>query len=284
MDAAMCTAECMERQLVLPGGDAEELEAMDVEVPQTEMAVDVAEGRWAAVPEELLWMVLERVAGQRVRGLGISRDEATVRLVCSGWQASHDALVTRLGLCAASDEAVGMLARRFPAVVAVETRSYLSLTDAGLRVLSHSLPSLTCLNLRFSYKVTDEGARSVSHLRSLTSLHLHSCAKLTDEGLRAVSSLPALTALDLSCCKVSVQGLRAVSSLRSLTSLNLRECSRVTDEGLLAVTALAGLTALDLTGVNQSGSFVTEAGVQALSTAMPQLRIEEGYVFLQVTI
>jgi hypothetical protein len=48
---------------------------------------------------------------------GFSKTSATVRLVCAGWKAVHDALVRRLMLrWSITDDAVGMLVRSFPAV------------------------------------------------------------------------------------------------------------------------------------------------------------------------
>jgi hypothetical protein len=78
----------------------------------------VKEGGWAELPDELLAKVLEllQVAGQ-AGGLGFSL-VSTVWLVCAGWKAVHDALVTRLVLRRqTTDEAMGMLVLRFPAVV-----------------------------------------------------------------------------------------------------------------------------------------------------------------------
>ena len=99
-----------------------------------------------------------------------------MRLVCAGWKAVHDALVTRLVLTRqTTDEAMGMLVLRFPAVVLVEMKEF-SGEGAAL---------------------TDTGARSVS---SLTSLSLYGCTDVTDEGIRAVSSCNTLTSLNLNCC------------------------------------------------------------------------------------
>ena len=58
------------------------------------------EGGWAELPDELLAKVLEllQAAGWQEGGLGFSQTSATVRLVCAGWKAVHDALVTRLVL------------------------------------------------------------------------------------------------------------------------------------------------------------------------------------------
>ena len=56
------------------------------------------EGGWADMREELLAKVLEllEAAGRQEGGLGFSQTSATVRLVCAGWKAAHDALVRRL--------------------------------------------------------------------------------------------------------------------------------------------------------------------------------------------
>jgi hypothetical protein len=60
-----------------------------------------------------------------------------VRLVSPGWKAVYDALVARLVLRRqTTDEAVGILVRRFPAVALEYKKSHLAnralLTDKGL--------------------------------------------------------------------------------------------------------------------------------------------------------
>jgi hypothetical protein len=83
------------------------------------------EGGWADMMEELLAKVLEllEAAGWQQGGLGFSQTSATVRLVCAGWKAVHDALVMRLVLRReTTDEAVGMMVRSFPAVVSLEVK------------------------------------------------------------------------------------------------------------------------------------------------------------------
>jgi hypothetical protein len=89
--------------------------------------------------------------------LGFSQASATVRLVYAGWEAVDDALVTRLVLRRqTTDEAIGMLVRRFPAVVLMEFKWITggnALTDAGLRAVS-SLPALTWCCLTWCSKVT----------------------------------------------------------------------------------------------------------------------------------
>jgi hypothetical protein len=274
----------------------------------------VTGGGWARLLEDLLPKILEALqATERTKpqeeGLGFSKASAVVRQVCAGWQAVHDALVTRLVFKRRmTDEAVGMLVRRFPAVVSVQFLSgfmrpgpqWHEVTEEGVRAVCSSLPALTSLDLAYCRKVTDEGVRAVcSSLPALTSLDLTWCDKVTDEGVRAVcSSLPALTTLDLAYCrkvtdegvravcsslpvltslnltycnKVTDAGMRAVSGMRALTSLNLYYCINITNEGVLALSSLPALTHLDLRGCFE----VTAAGVQALrsSTAAPSLHI-----------
>ena len=113
----------------------------------------MAEGGWAELPDELVEKVLEELqaAGHsEPQGpFGFSQATAKVRLVCSGWKAVHDALVKRLVLrLETTDEAVGMLARRFPAVVSLEFKgpAWGVLTDQGMLAVSN-LHALTSLNL-----------------------------------------------------------------------------------------------------------------------------------------
>jgi hypothetical protein len=135
--------------------------------PHLEIAMHGAteEGGRAGLPDELMSKVLEMMlpAGQD-GGWGFTQSLATVRLVCSQWQAMHDALVTRLVLREeTTDEAMGMLVKRFPAVVSIE---------------------MSCCK-----EVTNEGLRAVSNMRKLSSLNVSWCT-VSDEAMRAVSSLP----------------------------------------------------------------------------------------------
>jgi hypothetical protein len=196
------------------------------------------EGEWADLPDELLAMVLEAAWRSATQAGGLGFSNASVRLVCAQWQAVHDAMVRRLVLRRqTTDEAMGMLVLRFPAVVSLEFKYEWrgqALTDEGLRAVS-CLPALTSLDLSCCFKVTDVGMRAVSSL-PLTSLNLNSCRAVTDVGLRALSCLPALTFLDLSCCfKVTDEGLRALSSLPALTFLGLSMCHKVTAAGVQAL-------------------------------------------------
>ena len=86
----------------------------------------VTEGGWAELPDELVTKVLGKVLQAEEGGLGFTQASATVRLVSAGWKAVHDALVTRLVLRRqTTDEAMGILVRRFPAVVSLEMKSVL---------------------------------------------------------------------------------------------------------------------------------------------------------------
>jgi hypothetical protein len=217
----------------------------------------VTGGGWAALLEDLLPKILEALQADdqeegkpQEEGLGFSKASAVVRQVCAGWQAVHDALVTRLVFeRRMDDEAVGMLVRRFPAVVSVQFKGPPGghfVTDEGVRAVCSSLPALTSLNLTYCINVTDEGVRAVcSSLRALTSLNLFCCTKVTDEGVRAVSGLRALTSLNLFCCiRITNAGVLALSSLHALAHLDLRSCLMVTAAGVQALrssTAAASL-------------------------------------------
>jgi hypothetical protein len=90
----------------------------------------VTEGGWAELPDELLAKVLELLQAGGRGGLGFSQASATVRLVCAGWKAVYDALVTRLVLRQqTTDEAVGMLVLRFSAGCHWSTRRRMARVD-----------------------------------------------------------------------------------------------------------------------------------------------------------
>jgi hypothetical protein len=235
---------------------------------------------WADLREELLAKVLELLQAEE-GGLGFSKASATVRLVCATWKAAYDALVKRLVLGReTTDEAMGILVRRFPAVVSLEMKSAvgdtLAVTDQGVHAVS-SLRALTYLDLSRCRQMTDEGLRAVCSCTALRSLNLYYCSRVTDEGMRAVSSLPALTSLDLRhCYHLTDAGVRAVSNLPALTSLDLSHChKKLTDVGVRALSSLPALTFLNLRYCDK----VTAAGVQALrnTTAAPSLHIESRF-------
>jgi Leucine-rich repeat (LRR) protein len=231
----------------------------------------VAGGGGADMPADLLVMVLEKLqaAGQSEPqgSFGFSEATATLRLVCSGWKAVHDAVVMRLVLRReTTDEAVGMLARRFPAVVSLELKwksggpRWGVLTDQRLLAVS-SLTTLKSLNLAWCGWLTDASIRAVSSLPALTELDTSGCHAVTAEGLCAmISSLPALTELDISCCAgVTDPVMRAVSNLPALTELDICSCDWVTDPVLRVVSNLTMLTSLNLS------SAATEEGLRAVS-------------------
>jgi hypothetical protein len=223
----------------------------------------MVKGGWAELPDELVEKVLEELqaAGQsEPQGpFGLSQATATVRLVCSGWKAVKNALVKMLDLrLETTDEAMGMLARRFPAVVSLEFKrksggpDWGVLTDQGMLAVS-SLPALTSLNLRCCRELTDESMRAVSSLPALTTLNLRWCDKVSDEGMRAVRSCASLTSLDLSHCdKVTNVGLRELRGLTALTMLNFNFCRNVTGVGLQELTSLTALNTLFLWGCSTS--------------------------------
>jgi hypothetical protein len=232
-----------------------------------------------------------------VRGWSGCKASAAVRLVCSQWQAVHDALVARLALSTeTTDQGVGVLVRRFPAIVSLDlckiSRSSGSsglcrtsyevcykVTDKGMRAVSN-LTALKSLDLTCCGNLTDETLRSVSNLSALTSLSLHGFSKLTDEGMRAVSNLPAITSLNLAGCpKLTDDGVRAVSKLHALTYLNLSWNENVTDEGIQAVSSLPALKFLNLYECWEVSG--TGLHLLATNTASPSLRGNYNAIWLQ---
>jgi hypothetical protein len=182
---------------------------------------------WAELPKELLWMVLEKLQDAALAGgdWGGFEGSKHVRLVCSGWRNSHDALVTRLTVSRwTTDEGMWLLVRRFPAVVSLEVKG----ADYYHRgVLTNdelwSVPSVTglaALTFYFSScdKVTDEGLRAVSSLTGLTTLNLSCCKQVTDEGLQALGSLTSLSFIELYGTNVSAAAKQALrTALPNLT-------------------------------------------------------------------
>ena len=159
-----------------------------------------------------------------------------------------------------------------------------------------SLTGLTNLDLYACKNFMEEGLRDVSRLTGLTSLRLSACNNVTTEALRDVSRLTALTCLDLDCNEgMTAEGLLAVASgLTALTRLCLEKCpwdegvllavsrlttlrllsigwnERVTDATLRTLFSLTNLTELYL---NNTVDNLTDAGLEALQTALPNLSI-----------
>jgi hypothetical protein len=84
--------------------------------------------------------------------------------VCAGWKAVYDALVMRLvPRWQTTDEAMGMLVRRFPAVASLEYKGneWRVLTDEVLRALS-SLAALSTIHL-FNCPSDGRGEAGAAH-------------------------------------------------------------------------------------------------------------------------
>jgi hypothetical protein len=92
---------------------------------------------------------------------------------------------------------VGMLVRRFPAVVSLEVKWVRSV-------------------------LTDEALRAVSTCTALMSLDRCGFIKVTAKGLRAVSNLPALTSFNLFNCSVMAAGVQALHSTTAAPNLHIK--------------------------------------------------------------
>jgi hypothetical protein len=141
----------------------------------------------------------------------------------------YDAMVRRLVLRRdTTDEAVGMLVRRFPAVTSVQFQNNFGcgceVTDVGVLAVC-SLPALTFLDLSLCLHITDVAVTAVSGMTALTSLNLYHCYNITKEGLLTLSSLPALTHLTLGGSPhVTAAGVQALRRTTTSPSLSLRWC------------------------------------------------------------
>jgi len=243
---------------------------------------------WAALRPELLEKVFAvlQAAGRSEPlegGSAFSKAVAVVREVCTCWQAVHDAAVKRLVFKRVmTDEAVGMLVRRYPATTSVQFKTVggavqgvihvagavQEVTDVSVLAVCSSLPALTSLHLNVCRKMTDVGVRAVSSgLPALTELNLSRCDQVTDEAVFAVCSMPALRSLNLSWCTMTDHAVFAVSSMPALTQLNLSRCEKVTDAALRAVSSMPALAKLNLSGCSKA---VTDAALRAVSS-MPAL-------------
>jgi hypothetical protein len=147
---------------------------------------------WAELPDELFQKVLELLqpAGPskpQDGGLGFSQALAAVRLVCAGWKAVHDAMVSRLVLSPQTTDELWACwcggSRRW-----CRWRSRATDSTRGTSREQHCCTALESLNLWCCRLVRGEGLGTVSGLHALTSLNLAGCWEVTDKGVRAVVS------------------------------------------------------------------------------------------------
>jgi hypothetical protein len=98
-----------------------------------------------------------------------------------------------------TDEAVGTLVPRFPAVVSLEMKSggWGVLTDEELRAVSNCT-ALTSLNLSWCHMVTAAGGQALRRTTAAPSLHILRCDKH-----RRMVALPSavLDSISLSLCR-----------------------------------------------------------------------------------
>jgi Leucine-rich repeat (LRR) protein len=140
-------------------------------------------------------------------------------------------------------------------------------TDAGLRALA-GLSKIH--NLELSYTdITDEGMKDVAKHPRLIGLNLHSAKNVTDAGVKELAGLQQLRSLHLSGTQVADAGVKALGGLPRLQFLTLSETG-VGDAGIVALAGCPRVTTLILGKKNK----VTDAGVQQLQAALPQLRIQ----------
>lgn len=141
-------------------------------------------------------------------------------------------------------------------------------SDTGLRHISE-LDQLEVLGL-FQTKVTDAGLSHLSGAGKLSELSL-SQTNVTDKGVAALAEmqLDNLKTLYLAGTKITDSGMSSLVRLKQLAKLDISECPGITDaavEPLMACKALEELTV--------RGTQMSEKGLQALSSALPNCLIE----------
>jgi hypothetical protein len=159
--------------------------------------------------------------------------------------------------------------RRGGHVVAIEL-GVARLNDEGLASITPlwwTFPQLRILDLRGS-GVSDAG---VSHLAGakLQNLLLDD-TRITSEGLRFLGNSSELRSLSLNGTQISDDGLAYLAGLTHLGNLHLHG-TPITDDGLQRLEAIASLRYLEL-GENRG---VTDAGVERLQRALPELRVSK---------
>jgi hypothetical protein len=180
---------------------------------------------WDQLPQELLRLVVELARAWVVTGWC-----PALRLVCSRWQALHDAGVHELrfyytvgGHTALRDldlnEALSSLCSRMPALTSVTIVNGAVVTDEGLGAISE-LTSLSCLSLPEADLVTEAGLATL-HTTSLTNLNLSGCSVNEEALLALLQRNPGLQRLDLAFTKLSDKAVSTLAALHALKKLDV---------------------------------------------------------------
>jgi hypothetical protein len=181
------------------------------------------------------------------------------------------------GVVAVAAKAAGAMSTG-PAPTAAELAARTELAKHGVRVRPLAA-GLNWVRVSFRGIVTDPPDDVWPKLALVTNaveLDLGG-VKVTDEQLANVASLSNLTLLNLSQAPVGDAALEHVVGLEKLTTLNLYG-THITDAGVAKLTQLK-----DLKQIYLSGTGVTASGVQALKSALPKVRIDEGAEFVELT-
>ncbi|MEX2214838.1 MAG: SUMF1/EgtB/PvdO family nonheme iron enzyme [Phycisphaeraceae bacterium] len=148
-----------------------------------------------------------------------------------------------------------------------------ALTDAGLEHLG-SLVALDNLRITAPAAITDRGLRHLWRLDKLSYLNIE-CPQITGEGLRDLADLKNLRRLILDCTGITDKGLAQVPMLAAVEQLRLGGNrggpSAVTDAGLLLLAEAPKLRSIE---IYTRGTKITDAGIEALRRAAPNLTIQ----------
>lgn len=119
-------------------------------------------------------------------------------------------------------------------------------------------------------RITADGVKFFTQ-SALRDLRLSHCSEIGDDALKQLASCNQLTHLELSACgTITNIGLTHVSKLQNLQSLKLTSYPEIGDDGMAALAGLKNLRKLELYTQHTK---ITQAGLKALQSKLPQLEI-----------
>ena len=141
-------------------------------------------------------------------------------------------------------------------------------TDDGLRHVME-LKSLSNFSLTRT-GITDAGLMQLKDLPNIERLSLGLGGSITDDGLRHLQEFPRLKTLTLGTDFTDF-GMEHIAAIANLERLAFISCEGITDFGLQHLSSVTTLKSLSIYSRDEGG--VTEAGLEELQQALPELRI-----------
>jgi hypothetical protein len=157
-------------------------------------------------------------------------------------------------------------------VVPTTRKGTVMFSDAGVA----ELDQLRCLHSVYLgwADITDAGLAGFKNLKALSKLALGNTIqklRITGDGLKHLQGLPELAQLEIRGASITDVTLKPLTQLPHLFDLDLSK-NPITDAGLQTLAACPNLKKLRLT----SGPGLTDAGVERLEKAKPELEVKLG--------